>query len=306
MGRRLNWAEGLDTMKFEGQNYPSSRNGTNGCYGLSVTSPLVIRNKSRWYIRPSDGRSCALRWTSETRTRIESIRGGGGGGGEKNLPLKPFYLLPLLLWIPSRSPISVLSSIKESIGLICFVVSSDRFAQMPRTGSGFLLILSLSFLLCSGPAALRELGDRSGDVADAAVELNASNFRSYLKESPLKFAVVEFFASWYRISSSLCFFPSIVLRLLCPKVIFFMLCSCCKITTAGKYVAWVLASATVVVIVDVECESWMENLFNWKYGFLLEPSLLVLYSRWQDNKIFGLLSAVAVFSLVIVKIILAA
>ncbi|XP_074588316.1 sulfhydryl oxidase 1-like [Curcuma longa] len=67
---------------------------------------------------------------------------------------------------------------------------------MPPTGNGFLLVLSLSFLLCSGLDALRALGDRSGDVADAAVELNASNFRSFLKESPLKFAVVEFFASW--------------------------------------------------------------------------------------------------------------
>ncbi|XP_042385130.1 sulfhydryl oxidase 1-like [Zingiber officinale] len=67
---------------------------------------------------------------------------------------------------------------------------------MPTTGSGFLLVLSLSFLLCSGLDALRALGDRSRDVADAAVELNASNFRSFLKESPLKFAVVEFFAGW--------------------------------------------------------------------------------------------------------------
>ncbi|XP_042377659.1 sulfhydryl oxidase 1-like [Zingiber officinale] len=67
---------------------------------------------------------------------------------------------------------------------------------MPPTGSGFLLVLSLSFLLCSGLDALRALGDRSRDVADAAVELNASNFRSFLKESPLKFAVVEFFAGW--------------------------------------------------------------------------------------------------------------
>ncbi|XP_064959871.1 sulfhydryl oxidase 1-like isoform X1 [Musa acuminata AAA Group] len=70
---------------------------------------------------------------------------------------------------------------------------------MPPPGRRLFLALALAllFLLVPGLDALRTLGDGSGaDVPDAAVELNASNFDSVLKESPLKFAVVEFFASW--------------------------------------------------------------------------------------------------------------
>ncbi|XP_078429267.1 sulfhydryl oxidase 1-like [Wolffia australiana] len=44
---------------------------------------------------------------------------------------------------------------------------------------------------------LRDLGGgRSSEIADAAVELNSSTFDAYLGESPARFAVVEFFASW--------------------------------------------------------------------------------------------------------------
>ncbi|WOL17559.1 sulfhydryl oxidase 1-like isoform X1 [Canna indica] len=65
---------------------------------------------------------------------------------------------------------------------------------MPDPGRTRLLLIVALFLL-PGLDALRTLVD-SGDIRDAAVELNASNFESFLKESPLKFAVVEFFASW--------------------------------------------------------------------------------------------------------------
>ncbi|RRT71287.1 hypothetical protein B296_00013296, partial [Ensete ventricosum] len=68
---------------------------------------------------------------------------------------------------------------------------------MPPRGERLFLALALLLLvLVPGLDALRTLGDGNGaDALDAAVELNASNFDSVLKESPLKFAVVEFFAS---------------------------------------------------------------------------------------------------------------
>ncbi|RWV80945.1 hypothetical protein GW17_00057698 [Ensete ventricosum] len=75
---------------------------------------------------------------------------------------------------------------------------------MPPRGERLFLALALLLLvLVPGLDALRTLGDGNGaDALDAAVELNASNFDSVLKESPLKFAVVEFFASWYGLRSS--------------------------------------------------------------------------------------------------------
>lgn len=43
---------------------------------------------------------------------------------------------------------------------------------------------------------LRAIGGENGDPRDLAVDLNATNFDSVLKDTPATFAVVEFFAHW--------------------------------------------------------------------------------------------------------------
>jgi thiol oxidase len=52
----------------------------------------------------------------------------------------------------------------------------------------------------SGPrrSILREVNDKdqTGADHDYAVELNATNFDSVLKDTPATFAIVEFFAHW--------------------------------------------------------------------------------------------------------------
>ncbi|WJX15012.1 Sulfhydryl oxidase 1 [Trifolium repens] len=71
----------------------------------------------------------------------------------------------------------------------------------------FLGLFLCAFSVCcsssatfSGPrrSILREVNDKdqTGADHDYAVELNATNFDSVLKDTPATFAVVEFFAHW--------------------------------------------------------------------------------------------------------------
>ncbi|CAL9162036.1 unnamed protein product, partial [Musa hybrid cultivar] len=90
-----------------------------------------------------------------------------------------------------------ISAVSVSVISLLLLLRFFSGCSMPPPGRRLFLALALPLLLLPGLDALRTLGDGSGaDAPDAAVELNASNFDSVLKESPLKFAVVEFFASW--------------------------------------------------------------------------------------------------------------
>ncbi|MQM18585.1 hypothetical protein Taro_051582 [Colocasia esculenta] len=71
----------------------------------------------------------------------------------------------------------------------------------------FTLIVSWVFAGAAAAAALesagrprrsllRALGDGSDDLPDVALELNGSDFDAVLRQSPARFAVVEFFAHW--------------------------------------------------------------------------------------------------------------
>ncbi|XP_047307769.1 sulfhydryl oxidase 2-like isoform X2 [Impatiens glandulifera] len=68
----------------------------------------------------------------------------------------------------------------------------------------FLSVFLLSYAVPSSPSpvyagsrsVLRSISRNAGDRPDFAVDLNASNFDSTLKESPATYAIVEFFANW--------------------------------------------------------------------------------------------------------------
>ncbi|KAF7827708.1 sulfhydryl oxidase 2 isoform X1 [Senna tora] len=64
--------------------------------------------------------------------------------------------------------------------------------------SGTVTSSSFSSSLGSSRSILREVSDDStkGDPRDYAVDLNATNFNTVLKDTPASFAVVEFFAHW--------------------------------------------------------------------------------------------------------------
>lgn len=51
---------------------------------------------------------------------------------------------------------------------------------------------------------LRAISGQDGEKPDFAVELNATNFDSVLKETPAPYAIVEFFAHWLVIFTFFC------------------------------------------------------------------------------------------------------
>ena len=62
-----------------------------------------------------------------------------------------------------------------------------------------VIVASSSSSSSSSPGSrsiLRDISGENADQKDRAVELNSSNFDSVLRDTPAKYAVVEFFAHW--------------------------------------------------------------------------------------------------------------
>jgi thiol oxidase len=74
--------------------------------------------------------------------------------------------------------------------------------SLPLLPLFLFLQLSLSAMGASERVLLRSLTD-GGRGPDAALDLNNTNFDEVLNNSPSSYAIVEFFAHWFSLLSSL-------------------------------------------------------------------------------------------------------